>query len=134
MQDAAADEVAAANRAYYAALSARDLEAMAKVWEQSGEAINIAPPIRPAAHVGWEAIRKNYEQFWVTLVHLRVAMNAPLIVARGEIAWVYGIERTHRVARDGTESAGENHGASVFVKNQGRWLMVFHQAAPNPAA
>jgi len=124
------DDVFAANRAYYDALSARNLDAMAVVWDLSAQAVNVAPPTRPVAHVGWPAIRKNYEEFWSTLVRLTVTMDEPSIAVHGEVAWVRGIERTERIALDGSKSGGENYGTSIFIKRDGRWLMVFHQAAP----
>lgn len=46
------EAVRASNQAYYAALSARDLQAMEQVWSRSPGDVNIAPPIRPTAHVG----------------------------------------------------------------------------------
>jgi ketosteroid isomerase-like protein len=126
------DEIANANRAYYAALSARNIEAMAGIWDRSAEAVNIAPPTRPVAHVGWPAIRRNYEQFWSTLRFLAVEMNTPSIAMRGDTAWVYGIETTQRFTADGGAQEGKNYGTSIFVKSGGRWLMAFHQAAPIP--
>jgi ketosteroid isomerase-like protein len=126
------EDVKAANLAYYSALSARDLSAMARLWDQSAEAVNIAPPTRPVAHVGWPAIRKNYEQFWATLRRLTVTMDEASIAVRGDVAWVYGIEQTKRIAIDGTESGGRNYGTSIFIRRDGQWLMTFHQAAPVP--
>lgn len=126
------DEVAVANRAYYAALSARNIEAMAEIWDRSTDAVNIAPPTQPVAHVGWPAIRRNYQQFWSTLTRLAVTMDEPAVTVRGDTAWVYGIETTQRVTRDGTVQRGRNYGTSIFVRSEGRWRMVFHQAAPIP--
>jgi ketosteroid isomerase-like protein len=127
------DEVKTANLAYYDALSARDLAAMAQVWEQSAEATNIAPPIRPVAHVGWPAVRKNYEQFWSSLRSLAVTMQNPAITMHGDVAWVHGIEQSRRVGLDGAISGGFNYGTSIFIRREGRWRMVFHQAAVIPA-
>src|SRR5690242_14143171 len=62
-----ADQVVAANFSYYAALSARDLSAMERVWAQGPHDVNVAPPIKPEAHTGWNTIRKNYQTFWATL-------------------------------------------------------------------
>jgi ketosteroid isomerase-like protein len=126
------DAVAAANRSYYAALSARDLPAMEQVWSRSPDDVNIAPPTRPVAHVGWEAIKKNYERFWPTLDELTVSMERPSIRIDGNVAWVYGTEQVKRRTKDGQVSSGPNFGTSVFVKRDGRWLMVFHQAALMP--
>jgi ketosteroid isomerase-like protein len=55
-----AEAVRAANQSYYAALSARDIRAMEQVWSQSPDDVNVAPPVRPAAHVGWPEVKKNY--------------------------------------------------------------------------
>src|SRR5665811_456589 len=61
------EAVRAANELYYAALSARDIRAMEQVWSQSPDDVNVAPPVRPVAHVGWTAVKKTYEIFWATL-------------------------------------------------------------------
>ena len=128
------DGVRAANQAYYAALSARDLSAMERVWAQTPEAANVAPPIKPVAHRGWDAIKKNYQSYWATLDELTVSMADPHVVIHGPVAWVYGIEEAKRKAKSGQVSGGPNFGTSVFVKEGSRWLMVFHQTSliPNP--
>lgn len=125
-------EVKAANDAYYAALSGRSMPAMERVWARTERDVNIAPPIRPAAHTGWGAIRKNYETFWSTLDELTVSMEKPAIVVQGSVAWVYGIESSRRHEKNGPESGGPNFGTSIFVKEGSRWRMVFHQAALIP--
>ena len=126
------DQVKAANQAYYAALSARDLTAMEHVWAQSPRDVNVAPPIKPAAHTGWDTIKKNYQTFWATLDELIVSMEEPQVVVHDSVAWVYGIEQARRRAKNGEVSAGPNFGTSIFIKEGGRWLMVFHQAALIP--
>ena len=131
-QQSEIDKVKAANDAYYTALSARDHRAMSQVWSLSGDAVNIAPPIRPTAHVGWNAVKKNYEDFWGTLDQLTVSMEKPTIVVKGQVAWVYGIENAQRRTKAGETSGGPNIGTSIFVSEGGRWLMVFHQAALIP--
>jgi ketosteroid isomerase-like protein len=129
------DRVKAANQAYYEALSARDLSAMERVWSRSARDVNVAPPIRPAAHTGWETIKKNYQTFWATLDELTVSMAEPRIVIQDSVAWVFGIEQSKRKAKNGQASGGPNFGTSIFVKEGDRWMMVFHQAAliPKPS-
>jgi ketosteroid isomerase-like protein len=126
------DQVKAANRAYYAALSARDVTAMERVWTLSPRDVNIAPPVKPVAHTGWESVKKNYQTFWSTLDELTVSMAEPHFVLQGSVAWVYGIEQSERKAKNGQISSGLNFGTSIFIKESGRWLMVFHQAALIP--
>jgi len=104
------ERVKSANRAYYEALSARDISVMEKVWSHTGEATNVAPPIRLAAHVGWDAVRKTYQDFWNSLDELTVSMPEPTIHVRGDVAWVYGIENASRRMKNGQSSSGRNFG------------------------
>lgn len=127
-----AEKVKAANHAYYEALSARDIGAMERVWSRTNAATNVAPPVRLAAHVGWDAVRKNYQDFWNTLDELTVSMPEPTIHLNGNVAWVYGVENANRRTKGGQSSGGANFGTSIFVKEQGRWLMIFHEAALLP--
>lgn len=127
------DQVKAANDAYYAALSTRSIPAMERVWARTEHDVNVSPPVRPAAHVGWDKIKSNYQGFWSTLDELTVSMEKPAIEIRGNVAWVYGIEMSHRVEKSGHTSGGPNFGLSIFVKDAGEWRMVFHQAALMPA-
>jgi ketosteroid isomerase-like protein len=126
------EKVKSANRAYYEALSSRDIRAMEQVWSHTSEATNVAPPIRLAAHVGWDAVRKTYEGFWNTLDGLSVSMPQPTIHVKGDVAWVFGIENASRRMKNGQSSSGPNFGTSIFVKEDGRWAMIFHEAALIP--
>jgi hypothetical protein len=58
---------------------------MEQVWSQSPDDVNIAPPVRPAAHVGWAEVKKTYEAFWATLDELAVAMDNPSIKVQGTL-------------------------------------------------
>jgi len=128
------DQVKAANHAYYAALSARDLAAMERVWTATPQDVNIAPPIRPVAHAGWDAVRANYQSFWASLEELTVSMSSPNIHIEGSVAWVYGIEHVTRTVKGGHARVGTNFGTSIFLKQEGCWRMVFHHAAAMPEA
>ena len=63
-----ANMVKSVNNAYYKALSARDICAMEKVWTCSSNNMLIAPPTNPVTHMGWEAIKRNWEAYWPTLM------------------------------------------------------------------
>jgi ketosteroid isomerase-like protein len=125
-------EVKAANDSYYAALSALDMPMMEKVWARSLEVTNIAPPVRPVASRGWETIKKNYEGFWSTLETITVSMEQPTITVQGQFAWIYGVEKAQRKLKNGQSQTGSNMGTSIFINRDGRWLMIFHQAAALP--
>ena len=70
-----ASRVKAVNIAYYKALSARDMCAMEKVWTCASDNILIAPPINPRTHVGWTAIKRNWEVYWPTFDKFSVSMT-----------------------------------------------------------
>ena len=55
------------NLAYYKALSARDVRSMKAVWTCAADNILIAPPVNPHSHVGWAAIKWNWEAYWPTI-------------------------------------------------------------------
>jgi ketosteroid isomerase-like protein len=122
----------AANLAYYQALSARDIGAMAEVWTCAGDNILIAPPENPHEHVGWKAIKLNWERYWPLFDQFSVSMKINKINVSGPVAWVHGIETTRRRKKTGEVSSSRNYGTNIFVHRNGRWLMVFHQAAEIP--
>jgi hypothetical protein len=68
-------KVTAANLAYYRALSARDLRAMEAVWTCASHNILVTPPVNPHAHVGWIAIKRNWEAYWPTFEQFSVSMR-----------------------------------------------------------
>jgi ketosteroid isomerase-like protein len=124
--------VKAANNAYYSALSKRDLQAMEKVWSCASDNILIAPPTNPLPHVGWDAIKQNWEIYWPTFSHFTVSMTVTAINIIGPVAWVHGIETSRRRSNTGHVSSSRNYGTNIFVNHDGRWLMAFHQSTAIP--
>jgi ketosteroid isomerase-like protein len=122
----------AANLAYYKALSARDIRAMARVWTCAADNILIAPPENPREHLGWTAIKLNWERYWPRFEQFSVSMQVNKINVSGPVAWVHGIEKTRRRQKTGEVSSSRNYGTNIFVNRNGQWLMVFHQAAEIP--
>jgi ketosteroid isomerase-like protein len=124
--------IKASNDAYYKALSARDIGAMQKVWTGAADNILIAPPSNPHVRVGWAAIKKNWETYWPTFDQYVVSMRVKKVNISGPVAWVHGIETSKRRTKSGEATSGRNYGTNIFVHRNGRWLMVFHQAAEIP--
>ncbi len=127
-------KIKAVNRAYYEALSARDLRAMEAVWTCAADNILIAPPVDPHAHVGWAAIKRYWEGYWPTFDQFSVSMRVTKVNISGPVAWVHGIETSRRRKKTGEASHSRNYGTNIFVNRDGRhWRMVFHQSAMIPA-
>jgi ketosteroid isomerase-like protein len=125
-------KIEASNEAYYKALSGRDMPAMEKVWTCAADNILIAPPGNPRVHVGWSAIKRNWEAYWPRFASYRVTMRVNKVNVSGPVAWVHGIETSQRRTTSGEVSSSHNYGTNIFVQRNGRWLMVFHQAAAVP--
>ncbi len=123
--------VKAANDAFYTALSARNIAAMRKVWSDDADIQNIGPRSKNIA-VGWNAIAKGYEATFDAFPELKVSMEEPRIKMVGDVAWVSGIEKAQRKNKAGDVGSGANMGTSIFQKQDGRWVMVYHHASPVP--
>ena len=112
-------EVAAANESFYAAFAGRDVGAMDVVWARTFPVTCIHPGWnvlvgRDAVMESWEAILSNPEQ--------------PRIVGGGAQAQVIG-ETAIVICRElvaGNPLAATN----VFVREDGRWVLVHHHAGP----
>src|SRR5689334_1002617 len=125
------DAVRAANAAFYAALSARDSAAIQKVWSSDPDIQNIGPRNK-TVDIGWAAQKKAYDATFDAFPELKVSMDEPRIKVNGSTAWVSGIERAERKTKAGQVVKGNNLGTSIFVKEGGRWRMVYHHASAIP--
>jgi len=124
--------IKAGNAAYYKALSAPDMRAMEKIWTCAADNMLIAPPTNPRTHVGWAAIKRNWESYWPTFNKFKVSMRVNKINISGPVAWVHGVETSHRRKKSGETSSSRNYGMNIFAHRNDRWLMVFHQATVIP--
>ena len=55
------EKVKAASQAFYAALNARDIHAMEKVWAHTPYVVHISPVAKEIV-VGWEGVNKSWEE------------------------------------------------------------------------
>jgi hypothetical protein len=125
-------DIKKSNDAYYRALSARNMLAMEAVWTCAADNMLIAPPSNPHVYVGWAAIKRNWEAYWPTFDQFRVSMKVNKVNISGPVAWVHGVETSRRRAKTGEVTSSCNYGTNIFVNRNGRWLLVFHQAAEVP--
>ena len=112
-------EVLAANGAFYMAFARRDLAAMENVWSRHAEIACV--------HPGWDAIRGRNEVL-ESFRAILTSPNAPPIRATratatiiGDVAFVICSESI-----DGAELIATN----VFVREDGAYRLVLHQAGP----
>jgi ketosteroid isomerase-like protein len=129
-----AQAVTAANDAFYAAETARDMPSMEKVWAHENY-VAFAGPRAKEPTIGWTALQSyltrslgNFAQFSLKPVdtHVRVF---------GDTAWVIGKEEVGADSKmkDGTPiSSRPTIVTNVFEKHGGQWLMVVHHAQEIP--
>jgi len=127
-----ASKLKAANTAYYKALSARNMRAMEKVWSCARDNILIAPPTNPVTHVGWKAIKRNWEDYWPTFSRFSVSMTVTALSINGPVGWVHGVETSRRRSKTGEVTSSRNFGTNIFVNDDGKWRMAFHQSTVIP--
>jgi ketosteroid isomerase-like protein len=85
------EAITAANHAFDSALSARDINAMEKVWAAEPYVIAVHPASKVLI-VGWEAVRRSWEGTFDRFAEISVSMKEPKIHVAQNVAWVVGLE------------------------------------------
>ncbi len=135
----AEEDVLAVNRAFYAAFEARDLEAMAEVWECSDRAA-VTHPGWPTLR-SWPLVAESWRRIFENTPYIQFFLTDESVVVTGDAAWVTLYENilqeVPRVrglpgAEGGQQSLGDSRVAAtnVFVRTQGAWRMVVHHGSP----
>lgn len=122
--DATEQSVLAANRAFYEAHEARNIDAMCEVWERSDRVVCV--------HPGWPILRtwKPVEDSWRRILagpgrNQFILTNESVEIVDG-LAWVTLDENL--VAPDGT---GTIAATNVFARQaDDHWLLVVHHGSP----
>ena len=92
------ERVKAANRAYYEALSARDIGAMEQVWSHTAAATNVAPPVRLAAHVGGTQCARIIKTFGTPWLSSRFRCRSQRFLSKAQSRGFMGL-RTQAAER-----------------------------------
>ena len=135
MTDAAADEagVRAANSAFYAALEARDLDAMAEVWEHS-DRIVVTHPGWPMLR-GWARVAGSWDAIFRNTGYIQFVLTDELVTVVGDSAWVTldeNILQSAGAAATDELSGSKATATNVFVRDRDGdgWRMVVHHSSP----
>ena len=126
-----AEAIKAANAGFYAALSARDAGALDRVWNHDGQVFNIFG-VSKAPMVGWTAVKNGYENLFNRFAELSVSMADPSIRQDADSAVVVGVETQKARLPSGEVTNAVLPATNVFVKRNGRWLMVHHHSSRPP--
>ena len=115
--------VLTANLAFYEAHEARDLVAMAAVWEHSDRVICVHPgwPILR----GWPAVEASWARIFEGPGRNQFILTNDSVHVEGSVAWVTLDENLVAGAASGTIAA-----TNVFVHDGDRWQLVAHHGSP----
>ena len=130
----AAEEVAAANEAFYAAVEAGDLDRLTESCCQERELVCVHPGAEPIHGTGavlrsWALIMANtdYIQFFLTDVNVNVSGDVAAVTCTENIL-------TGQDEPPGQHSTGFQGGKAqalnVFTREAAGWRMWIHQASP----
>ena len=122
------DSVRAANSAFYAALEARDLDAMSEVWEHA-DRIVVTHPGWPMLR-GWARVAGSWDAIFRNTGYIQFVLTDELVTVVGDSAWVTLDENILQSASSDELSGSKATSVNVFVRDEGAWKMVVHHASP----
>jgi ketosteroid isomerase-like protein len=115
-------DVIAANRAFYDAFEARDMDAMSDSWEHSDRVV--------CTHPGWQTLRgwASVSSSWFALfsnsIPLQFILTNEAVAVEGDVAWVSVDENVIGESVSGTVAA-----LNLFVFDGQRWRVVAHHGS-----
>jgi ketosteroid isomerase-like protein len=123
------DRVNAAGQVFVAAISARDIRAMDKLWAHDSY-VAFMGPLSTALVVGWDGVRKAWEMRFNQFDRVTVSLAESHVHINGAVAWAVGVEKVRLLRKNGDTLSFDAFVTNVFEKRDGLWLMVSHQATP----
>jgi len=118
-----ADDVAAANLAFYTAFEEGDMDAMRRLWAHTDRVI-CTHPGSPALR-GWTAVERSWELLLGSAGRPNFILTDVEIDVVGDAAWVTLVE--NMVVTNGS---GAGTAVNWFVRTAGTWHLVGHHGAP----
>jgi ketosteroid isomerase-like protein len=116
------EAVAAANRSFYDAFEARDLDAMSDLWEHSDRVT--------CSHPGWQVLRgwSQVAASWMALFqgpqHLQFILTDERIEVEGDVAWATVDENLL-----GDDAGSTVTSLNLFVRAAGGWRVIAHHGS-----
>ena len=123
------ERINAASQVFIAAIAARDISAMDKLWAHDPYATFIGP-LSTTVVVGWDGVRKAWEMRFGQFDQVTISSTESHVRTNGKAAWAVGMERVKLLRKDGKTLAFNAFVTNVFENHDGNWLLVSHQATP----
>jgi len=123
------DEVRAVSDRFYRALSALDIDQLPEVWSQSADVTTMHP--MGGEEVGWQEVRRSFEQAAGAMTDVHVEFDRATLVAGDDLAYETGRERGRgKIA--GEQIEFEQRVTNVYRREGGRWKMIHHHTDISP--
>src|SRR6266704_605282 len=94
------ERVNAASQVFIAAIAARDIRAMDKVWAHESYATFICP-LSTTIVVGWDGVRKAWEMRFGQFDRVTISLAESHVRTNGKVAWAVGVEKVELLRKDG---------------------------------
>jgi ketosteroid isomerase-like protein len=89
-----------ANQQLAAAIEARDIHAMDKVWAYENY-VSFIGPLSTTVVVGWDSVRQAWEMRFGQFDRVTISMDKPHVRINGQAAWAVGMEKVELLRKDG---------------------------------
>ena len=123
------ERVNAASQLFIAAISARDIRAMDKLWAHESY-VTFIGPLSTTVVVGWDGVMKAWEMRFNQFERVTISLADSHVHTNGKIAWSVGVEKVQLLRKDGGTLSFDAFVTNVFEKRDSRWLLVSHHATP----
>ena len=125
--DSAPAAIRAVIDAFYAALGALDISAMAAVWRRAPGDLAVHPGWEPMA--GWDAVDASWRAIFAGTQLLHIETQEVSLEVFGDLARHTCIERTFAVS-EGLRAAGLSVATKLLVRGPDGWRIAMHHAGP----
>ncbi|HSO73939.1 MAG TPA: nuclear transport factor 2 family protein [Blastocatellia bacterium] len=118
-----------ANTRFYRALESGDLERMEEVWAHEDWVRCVHPGWDLLT--GWNRVRESWLMIFEGGQKMRASPSDVWVHSTGEIGVVTCTENI-TVFNEASFDSAQATATNLFIRRQGRWLMVHHHASPIP--
>jgi uncharacterized protein (TIGR02246 family) len=124
-------EIRALEDRFAAAVGAKDLDAIMKVYAPGNE-LFVFDLVPPRQYVGWDAYRKDWQDTLAMMPGpLMFAISDLSITTDGKLAWSHSIQRVHWTDKNGAVQEISVRVTDCYRKIDGKWLIVMeHVSVP----
>jgi len=121
------EAIKAAHQSFYAAISARSLPAMEKLWAAKPYVMLIGPGAK-APVVGAPAVTAFWQSAFAAFTKISSSSEILQGQTDGKLAWIVASETTQATGQNGKTVTFNTLVTHIFEKDGDRWLLISHQS------